>query len=641
MITTLFGERPTLLVHDDAWGGVVDVVLGVSMGSTAIRMVLVEGERADGATVDEDDFQTDATDPDEAATAGAHGQVLSAILGTREGAADGGHALTSTGVVCCDPTEAAALRDALAAYKVENVMLVSAFVAASALAQAVGHATGCSRTAMLLVEPDSATLGIVDSDDGSVTVVCTEPRDTAARLADMVASCDTLEERPEGVFVVGDGVDIAPLKPALEAATRLTVSAPEEPETALARGAALASANTRLSASTGTALAYSQDSGTDNLYRYLSVPDVSDVESKPIAYSSVSDPETDSDTVLMDAAVDGGRGNARQPRGPLLLVGSTVAAAIVIALVALEVALAINIRTTVALQPSPQQNLIVPTTPPPAPAPAHRPPLHAAALLAPQPAPSVPSRVTAPVPAAQPVPIPAAQPAPVPAAAPAPVPAALPAPPPVPMDPLPLLFPFPAAVPVPAAPPQVPNIQLPQPVAILPAPPVALPNPPALIPTPPVKVPVPPPAQLPTPPAQLPTPPTQLPLPKPPVQLPTPPAQLPTPKVQLPTPQVQLPKPPAQLPAPPAQLPAPQVQLPRPAIQLPTAPTPPVQLPVPQVQLPKPPLQLPAAPAPPAQLPALPLPLPNAPSAPGLPLPAPPQVPAAPGNPLIPTHIGP
>jgi len=34
----------------------MDTVLGVSMAPTAVRMVLVEGENGDGATVDEDDF---------------------------------------------------------------------------------------------------------------------------------------------------------------------------------------------------------------------------------------------------------------------------------------------------------------------------------------------------------------------------------------------------------------------------------------------------------------------------------------------------------------------------------------------------------------------------------------------------------
>ena len=34
----------------------MDIVLGVSMTPTTVRMVLVEGEKADGATVDHDVF---------------------------------------------------------------------------------------------------------------------------------------------------------------------------------------------------------------------------------------------------------------------------------------------------------------------------------------------------------------------------------------------------------------------------------------------------------------------------------------------------------------------------------------------------------------------------------------------------------
>src|SRR3984893_19508907 len=117
----------------------MDTVLGVSMAPTAVRMVLVEGENGDGATVDKDNFAVAADD--DAATVAAADQVVSAILGTRESAAEGGYQLTSTGVTWTDPVEAAALRDALAAHKVENVMLVSAFLASAALAQSGGNQT--------------------------------------------------------------------------------------------------------------------------------------------------------------------------------------------------------------------------------------------------------------------------------------------------------------------------------------------------------------------------------------------------------------------------------------------------------------------------------------------------------------------
>ena len=90
----------------------MDIVLGVSMTPTTVRMVLVEGEKGDGLTVDHDAFDIASGD----ASATASEQVVTAILGTRESAAEGGHRLVATGVAWRDHDEAAALRDALAAY---------------------------------------------------------------------------------------------------------------------------------------------------------------------------------------------------------------------------------------------------------------------------------------------------------------------------------------------------------------------------------------------------------------------------------------------------------------------------------------------------------------------------------------------
>src|SRR6201997_721450 len=186
------------------------------MAPTAVRMVLVEGENGDGAIVDQDKFDVPADD--DAATVSAADQVVSAILGTRQGAAQGGYQLASTGVTFTDPVEAAALRDALAAHKVENVMLVSAFLAAAALAQTVGNATNYARTALLYIEPDTATLAVVDSADGSIIDLRREalPDDDEAavtQLAALVSDAETLAAHPDGVFVVGSGVDIPMIKP--------------------------------------------------------------------------------------------------------------------------------------------------------------------------------------------------------------------------------------------------------------------------------------------------------------------------------------------------------------------------------------------------------------------------------------------
>ena len=250
-------------------------------------------------------------------SASAPDQVISAILGTREGAAEAGLQLSSIGVTWTDQVEAAVLRDALGVYKLENVMLVSAFLAATALTQSVGGAMGYDRTAVLFVEPESATLAVVETSDGSIADMYKEQIDgvssdeVTAQLTGMVAGLEETESAPGGVLLVGSGVDIASIKPALESATSLHVSAPEEPQTALARGAALASANAPLFASSTAALAYAQDPGTGAVDpylqpEYLSVSGVS-TDAEPgdgdLAYSAVLDEDADAPTVLIDTPV--------------------------------------------------------------------------------------------------------------------------------------------------------------------------------------------------------------------------------------------------------------------------------------------------------------------------------------------------
>ena len=284
-----------------------------------------------------------------------------------------------------DHVEAAGLRAGLIAHMVENVMLVSAFMAAAALAQAVGDATDYANTALLFVEPYTATLAAVDTADGSISqvhrrVLPDDEEQAVAELVDMVSGAESLETRPNGVVVVGSGVDIPLIKPALEAATSLELSVPDEPEMALARGAALASANAPLFASSTAALAYALDPGTGEvdplalagqspgllpgyLPEYRGVPESSaDAEAgKPnVAYSAVPDDDAEAGTVI-------GLDEAAQRRRSVLLVGSTLAVIFIAAVVALEIALAISIRPTVAQRPSPAENIVVPPQPAPAP----------------------------------------------------------------------------------------------------------------------------------------------------------------------------------------------------------------------------------------------------------------------------------
>jgi hypothetical protein len=427
----------------------VDIVLGVSMTPTTVRMVLVEGEKADGSIVDHDTFDVTANDGSATSLSAAE-QVVEAVLGTKESAAAGGHHLKSIGVTWSDHAEASTLRDALAARGVDDVMLVSDGHAAGALAQAVGRAVGYATTALLFIDRDTATLSVVQTDDGSVVKVLSRSLhsdDAMAVLTEMAAAVAAQDSPPDGMFVVGSGVDVTSVKSHLETLVSLPVSAPDEPEIALARGAALASANAPAFEATTVGLAYSQDpDGTTagNAYAALAA---ADTQLAPVGGNAPLDDyaaQTDMEPIASE-----------EGRKPFLLVGSALTSIFVVGVVALVISLAVSIRPTVDQRPNPGPNAIVPSTVAPAPAPVQeaqqpvlppppaetiKPPVPVAVQEAPAPQ-QAPRQVfveQAPAPQA-PASAPAAPPPPPPAAPP---PAPLPvAPAPVPYIPAPVYNP--------------------------------------------------------------------------------------------------------------------------------------------------------------------------------------------------------
>lgn len=399
----------------------MDIVLGVSMTPTTVRMVLVEGEKADGVTVDHDVFNVASVD----GSANVAEQVLAAIQGTKESAETGGHHLKSIGVTWSDHTEASALRDALTAHGIDDVMLVAESHAAASLAQAVGRAVGYDTTALLFVDRDTATLSVVRTDDGSVVKVLSRTlhsADAMAVLTEMAGAVAAQDAPPQGLFVVGSGVDVSSVKAHLEHLVALPVSAPDDAELALARGAALASATAPAFEATTVGLAYSQD------------PDGATAGS---LYAGLAGADTQLAAAEADEVVDEfaptEMREIEEGRKPFLLVGSALTSVFVIGVVALVISLAISIRPTADTRPSPAQAVIAPSSQAPAPAPIEQ------AAQVPAPAPSA-ETIKPPVPVAvqqtpqqaprtvyveqAPAPAPAA-PAPAPApAAPAPAPAA-------------------------------------------------------------------------------------------------------------------------------------------------------------------------------------------------------------------------
>ncbi len=426
----------------------MDIVLGVSMTPTTVRMALVEGDKADGEIVDHDIFETqtanDSATPVE--------QVVSAILGTRESAEEGGHHLTSVGVAWSDHDAAARLRDALDAAGVKDVMMVSELHAAGSLAQAAGQAVGYSSTGLLFVDRDTATMSVVQP-DGSISKVLSRSlhsTDAMAVLGEMAAAVSGADAAPQGMFVVGSGVDVTAVQAHLAELLDIPVNAPGDADLALARGAALASASAPVFDAATAGLAYS------------AAPDGA-AAAAPLAAPLLTADEFGFDE-LGDAPVV-----ADQGRKPFLLVGSALTSIFVVGVVALAISLAVSIRPTVDQRPAPAQAAIVPSAPIAAPAPppaAVPPPAPAAAVPAPAPEVQAPAprQVEAPQVVKESAPqvhvsAPAAPaPAPeAPAPAPAPVPVSMPDVPAAPVDP-------PPAAPAPAP------VVLPPPVIAFPAP---------------------------------------------------------------------------------------------------------------------------------------------------------------------------
>ena len=394
----------------------MEVVLGVSMAPKVVRMVLVEGGAADGVTVD---HSTMVPGPVNASRSSAE-QVLAAILGTSESAVEEAHRITAVGVAWSDHTAAAYLRDALRACDIDDVVLVSELHAAAALAQAVGQRTGCERTALVFVEDGTATLAVVRTADGAVVAVSDRSLyddAEASRVGDMVARLESMPEPPSAVFIIGAGVDISALRDEVAGRTALPVHIPEDPELALARGAALASAQ----APPFEAATVGLHVGEEDL-----------TEAGPTQLAPVAD---------ASAAEDAER--------PFVLVGSALASIFVVGMLALAISLAVTIRPAADQRPDPGPPATAPanaqtasapapeTIPAPVPVVQQAPRTVVVAPAAPAKPAARPAPVVIPVPAAAPVPVPVAPP-------PAPVPVA---PAPLPAAPAPVVVPFPVFLP--------------------------------------------------------------------------------------------------------------------------------------------------------------------------------------------------
>ncbi|MGE5696459.1 MAG: hypothetical protein ACM4D3_14875 [Candidatus Sericytochromatia bacterium] len=211
------------------------------MSPTAVGLVLVEGDDADGEIMMQDGF--DVPTRRGAIAMSTSDYVAGAMSRTR--AMAHGRRPHAIGVTWAEDSEfeASLLLKSLSAAGFDNVVAVRSEEAGEALARGIGRAVGYEQTAICLLEPEAVVVSKVDTYDDAVQTVSHHEHETDAELIDwLIRVFEVNEWRPECLIVVGPDNDLGSLTKDLETALSIPVFAPPQADLALARGAALASA---------------------------------------------------------------------------------------------------------------------------------------------------------------------------------------------------------------------------------------------------------------------------------------------------------------------------------------------------------------------------------------------------------------
>ncbi|HXO52096.1 MAG TPA: hypothetical protein VN888_13950, partial [Mycobacterium sp.] len=216
----------------------MDAVLGLSVTPSAVGLVLVEGQDADGATMDRDGFDVGSRGRSSALQTCE--KAAAAVLRSEAIAATRGHRLHSIGVTWSDDagTEASLLLKSLTDSGFDNVVPVRLPVATEALARGIAEVIGYGTTAVCVLEPETVIALIVHTRNGAVQTAINHAIVTEEDLLRWLSAVFTRADwQPEALVVVGSGGDDE-IMPILEDALSVPVFAPAEAQLALARGAA-------------------------------------------------------------------------------------------------------------------------------------------------------------------------------------------------------------------------------------------------------------------------------------------------------------------------------------------------------------------------------------------------------------------
>jgi hypothetical protein len=222
----------------------LDTVLGLSLTSTSVGWVLVDGREADGTILDHEEFEVGTGTGVPAVNTSE--QATAAVLDAQAVAAGYDRRLNVIGVVWSDEAaaEAALLLESLTNAGFDNVIPIRLHQACDMLAQAIAPVVGYDKAAVCVLDGDSTIVAMVDTcDDEPQTAVKHLPGGPGRLVGWLTNLFDRSSWQPGGIVVVGPDEDLETLAWRLENAVPVPVITQTGAQLALARGAALASAD--------------------------------------------------------------------------------------------------------------------------------------------------------------------------------------------------------------------------------------------------------------------------------------------------------------------------------------------------------------------------------------------------------------
>ncbi len=223
---------------------ILDTVLGLSLTSTSVGWVLVEGRHADGTILDHEDFEVGTGGGVQAVNTSE--QTTAAVLDAQAVAARDDRRLHVIGVTWSDEAaaEAALLLESLTNAGFDNVVPIRLQQACEVVARAIAPVAGYDKAAVCVLDGDSTIVVMVDTcDDAPQTAIKHLPGGPGRLVGWLTTLFDRSSWLPGGIVVVGPDEDLEALSWRLKKSVPVPVITQPGAQLALARGAALASAD--------------------------------------------------------------------------------------------------------------------------------------------------------------------------------------------------------------------------------------------------------------------------------------------------------------------------------------------------------------------------------------------------------------